>query len=58
MKPSANTVASTTIGVPFAIVMAWALDYCCTVKIPGEVTAAMGALLSALIGYLWESTRP
>lgn len=54
MTPSTNTIASVGLGVPIATVGAWAISVCCSVAVPGEVQAAVGALLSAGIGYLAE----
>lgn len=57
LTPSTNTIASVGIGVPIATVSAWLLEVCCQVPMPGEVQAALGALVSAAIGYgvdLWQ----
>lgn len=53
MRPSPSTYASIGIGVPAATVAAWFLDACCQIPVPGEVQAAMGALISALVGYFF-----
>lgn len=58
--PSQNTVASFALGVPIATIGAWVAQLCCQVAVPGEVQAAVGAILTALIGYLtevWQAKR-
>jgi len=49
--PSASTVASVGIGIPVATLVAWLLAQFIGVNMPGEVQAAVGALVSALVGY-------
>lgn len=51
--PSTSTVASVGIGVPIATVVAWMLNAFAAVDVPGEVQAALGAIISALVGYLF-----
>jgi hypothetical protein len=55
--PSASTVASIGLGIPIATVAAWLLTTCCHVDMPAEVQAAMGALIGAIIGYLFNGGR-
>ena len=55
--PSSSTVASVGIGIPVATVVAWFLTVCCAVPVPGEVQAAVGALVSALVGYFFTGGR-
>lgn len=52
--PSTNTFASAAIGVPLATIAAWVVNLCCQVAVPGEVQAALGALITVLIGYVAE----
>lgn len=51
LRPSQSTIASVGLGVPAATLIAWILDVTIHVQMPGEVQAAMGALISALVGY-------
>jgi len=55
--PSSSTVASIGIGIPVATLLAWVLGVCCNVPVPGEVQAAVGALVSALVGYFFNGGR-
>ena len=55
--PSPSTVASVGIGIPVATVLAWCLQQFAVVEVPGEVQAAIGALVSALVGYLFVGGR-
>ena len=55
--PSSSTIASVGIGVPIATVAAWIAGVCCNVAVPGEVQAAIGALISAAIGYFFVGGR-
>jgi hypothetical protein len=55
--PSSSTLASVGLGVPIATVAAWAVGVCCNVPVPGEVQAAIGALISAVIGYFFVGGR-
>lgn len=52
MKPSASTVASVGIGVPVATIIAWIIGQF-GIDMPGEVQAAVGAVLSAAVGYFF-----
>lgn len=55
--PSSSTLASVSLGVPIATVAAWIAGICCNVPVPGEVQAAIGALISAGIGYFFAGGR-
>ena len=55
--PSPSTVASVGIGIPVATVLAWCLQQFAGVEVPGEVQAAIGALVSAVIGYWFIGGR-
>lgn len=55
--PSASSVASVGIGVPVATVVAWLLQQLAAIEMPGEVQAAVGALVSAMIGYWFSGGR-
>lgn len=52
--PSTNTFASAALGVPIATVGAWLVNLCCQVSVPGEVQAAIGALVTVVVGYIAE----
>jgi uncharacterized membrane-anchored protein len=56
-RPSESTVASVGIGIPVATLAAWLLQAFASVEMPGEVQAALGALVSALIGYFFTGGR-
>lgn len=56
-QPSNSTFASVGIGVPVAIVVAWASREFLKVDMPGEVQAALGAIISASIGYFFSGGR-
>lgn len=51
MMPSRKIGSAAAIGVPLSIMVAWALGQLGVVMSP-EVTAALGSLLTALVGYL------
>lgn len=51
--PSASTVASVGLGVPIATVLAWLLSQFAGVEVPGPVEAAIGAIVSAIVGYFF-----
>lgn len=55
--PSPSTFASAGLGVPVAIVGAWLLQTLAGIEMPGEVQAALGALISAGIGYAFSGGR-
>lgn len=52
MKPSNSTVASVGIGIPLATILAWIIGQF-GIEMPGEVQAAVGAVVSAAIGYFF-----
>lgn len=52
MKPSSSTVASVGIGIPLATILAWVIGQF-GIEMPGEVQAAIGAVVSAVIGYFF-----
>jgi hypothetical protein len=56
-RPSQSTVASVGIGIPVATLAAWLLQEFASVEMPGEVQAAVGALVSAAIGYFFTGGR-
>lgn len=56
LKPSVNTVLSAGLGVPLAVIIAWIVGLI-GIQMPGEVQAALGAILSALVGYLSPGGR-
>ncbi len=56
MKPSTSTVASFGIGVPVATIIAWALGLN-GIDVPGPVEAAIGAVISTLIGYFFTGGK-
>lgn len=55
--PSNSTVASVGIGIPVATLVAWMLSQFANVPMPGEVQAALGALVSASVGYFFTGGR-
>jgi hypothetical protein len=55
--PSASTVASVGLGVPIATVLAWLLSQFAGVEVPGPVEAAIGAIVSAVVGYFFVGGR-
>lgn len=57
LTPSKSTIASVGIGIPVATVLAWVLQQFAAVEMPGEVQAAVGALVSALIGFFFTGGR-
>lgn len=57
MKPSTSTFASVGIGVPFATILAWAVNAFVGVEVPGEVQAAAGAIVSAVVGYFFTGGK-
>jgi len=57
LRPSNSTIASVGLGIPTATLIAWLLDVTIHVQMPGEVQAAMGALISAIIGYAFLGGR-
>lgn len=55
--PSRSTVASIGIGIPVATLIAWLLSQFASVEMPGEVQAALGALVSAIIGFFFTGGK-
>lgn len=55
--PSNSTVASIGIGIPAATVLSWICDVAFHLQMPGAVEAAMGALISALVGYAFKGGK-
>ena len=53
MTPSPSTMASVGLGVPASTLISWILNVTLSVEVPGEVQAAMGALISAIIGMFF-----
>jgi hypothetical protein len=53
MKPSVSTVMSAALGTPIAVIASWTVKTFAHIEVPGEVQAAIGSLLSALIGYFF-----
>jgi uncharacterized protein YcfJ len=45
------------LGIPVATIAAWLLQQFASVEMPGEVQAAMGALVSAMVGYWFNGGR-
>jgi uncharacterized membrane-anchored protein len=52
-KPSTSTIASAGLGVPIATIISWILNQFAGVDVPGPVEAALGAVVSTIIGYLF-----
>lgn len=57
MKPSNATIAGVGIGVPVATIVAWSINQFAGVEVPGEVQAAFGALVSAVVGYVFKGGK-
>jgi hypothetical protein len=57
LLPSSSTVASVGVGIPVATVVAWILQQFAGVAVPGEVQAALGALISAVVGYFFTGGK-
>lgn len=57
LTPSQSTIASVGIGIPVATIFSWVLAQFANVPVPGEVQAAVGAVVSALIGYFFTGGR-
>lgn len=55
--PSTSTVASVGIGVPVATIIAWLVNTFSGVAMPGGVEAAIGALVGAIVGYMFTGGR-
>lgn len=56
MKPSNSTFAAVGIGVPLATILAWILTMR-GIEMPGEVQAAMGAVISAVVGLFFKGGK-
>jgi hypothetical protein len=56
MRPSNNTLASVGIGVPLATIIAWITGYY-GVVMPSEVQAAVGAVISAIVGFFFDMRK-
>ena len=54
MMPSNSTIASVGLGVPVAVIVAWALNTFAGIGMPGEVQAALGAIVSAGTGFFFN----
>lgn len=57
IKPSSSTVASAGIGVPAGIVVVWMIGEFTGAEMPVEVAAAVGSIVSFLVGYLFHGGR-
>lgn len=57
IRPSNSTLASAAIGAPIAIFVAWLLEISAGIKMPAEVCAALGAIVSAIVGYFAQGGR-
>ena len=55
--PSASTLASAGLGIPVATVLSWVLNVTTGVEMPGPVEAAIGAIVSTLIGYFFTGGK-
>lgn len=51
MVPSPSTMIGAGLGTPLAVIVVWGVESFAHVTVPGMVAAALGALLSALVGY-------
>lgn len=54
MMPSNSTFASVGLGVPVAVIIAWMLGAFAGIEMPGEVQAALGAIVSAVVGFFFN----
>ena len=57
LMPSSSTVASGTLGVAVAVLVAWVLQQFVGVEMPGEVQAALGAIVSTVIGFFFTGGK-
>jgi uncharacterized membrane-anchored protein len=55
--PSQSTIASVGIGIPIATIFSWVVQTFAQVEVPGEVQAAIGAVVSAIVGYFFVGGR-
>jgi hypothetical protein len=53
MNPSNSTLASVGVGVPLATIISWAVSLF-GATMPGPVEAAVGAVISAAVGYFFH----
>lgn len=51
--PSTSTIASAALGIPIATIFSWIMSEFLTVSVPGPVEAAIGAVISTVIGYFF-----
>jgi len=57
IKPSSSTVASAAIGAPAGIVVVWMVREFAGVDMPAEVAAAVGSIVSFVVGYFFYGGR-
>jgi hypothetical protein len=57
LVPSGSTLSGAALGIPASIIMVWAADAFGGIHVPGEVGAAIGALLSSLVGYFFSGGK-
>lgn len=57
LMPSISTFASVGIGVPAATILSWLVSTFGHVAMPGPVEAAIGAVISALVGYFFSGGK-
>ncbi len=55
-RPQTKIMAAGTIGIPLATILAWAATQA-GLEVPGEVQAALGALISTVVGYMMPQRR-
>ncbi len=56
-RPSSSTVASVGIGIPVATVIVWLVGELAAVEVPGPVEAAIGVIISAVVGYFFSGGK-
>lgn len=54
--PSGSTIAGAAIGIPLATILSWAAGLA-GVEVPGPVEAAIGALVSVIVGYFFNGGK-
>lgn len=62
IAPSNSTIASVGIGIPAATIISWLWNGIASVKfpelvMPGPVEAAIGAIISAGVGYFFHGGK-
>lgn len=57
LMPSISTFASVGIGVPVATILSWLANAFAGVAMPGPVEAAIGAVISAAVGYFFSGGK-